>query len=138
MRILVTGATGKLGPHVLTALLHRGQHVRALVRSTERAGVLPPGAEPVIGTFDDSDVLRAELDAADALFLLTPHGPTMADTQNGLIDLAAKSGTRVVKVSGTSAGIRPDGPDACRQHYDTERHLARRVCPGPSCAPTGS
>jgi NAD(P)H dehydrogenase (quinone) len=137
MRILVTGATGKLGPHVLTALLRRGQHVRALVRSTERAGVLPPGAEPVIGTFDDTDVLRAELDAADALFLLTPHGPTMADTQNSLIDLAAKSGTRVVKVSGTSAGIRPDGPDACRQHYDTERHLAAAGVPWAVLRPNG-
>ena len=73
----------------------------------------------MIGTFDDSDVLRAELDAADALFLLTPHGPTMADTQNGLIDLAAKSGTRVVKVSGTSAGILSAPPDACRLHYHT-------------------
>jgi uncharacterized protein YbjT (DUF2867 family) len=137
MRILVTGATGKLGPHVVAALLQRDQHVRALVRSTERAAVLPPGAEPVVGTFDDSDVLRTELDAADALFLLTPHGPTMADTQNGLIDLAAKSGTRVVKVSGTSAGIHPDGPDACRQHYDTERHLAAAGVPWAVLRPNG-
>ncbi len=97
MRILVTGATGKLGPHVVTALLRRGQTVRALVRDAGRAAaVLPPDVEPVIGTFEDTDVLRDELDAADALFLLTPHGPTMADTQNGLIDLAAKSGTRVI------------------------------------------
>jgi uncharacterized protein YbjT (DUF2867 family) len=112
--------------------------VRALVRDAGRAAaVLPPDVEPVIGTFEDTDVLRDELDAADALFLLTPHGPTMADTQNGLIDLAAKSGTRVVKVSGTSAGIRPDGPDACRQHYDTERYLAAAGVPWAVLRPNG-
>jgi len=138
MRILVTGSTGKLGPHVVTALLRRGQTVRALVRDGGRAAaVLPPDVEPVIGTFEDTDVLRDELDAADAVFLLTPHGPTMADTQNGLIDLAAKSGTRVVKVSGTSAGIRPDGPDACRQHYDTERYLAAAGVPWAVLRPNG-
>jgi len=138
MRILVTGSTGKLGPHVVTALLRRGQIVRALVRDGGRAAaVLPPDVEPVIGTFEDTDVLRDELDAADAVFLLTPHGPTMADTQNGLIDLAAKSGTRVVKVSGTSAGIRPDGPDACRQHYDTERYLAAAGVPWAVLRPNG-
>lgn len=48
----------------------------------------------------------------------------MVATQNTLIDLAARSGTRVVKASGTSAGIGPDGPDVCRQHHASEQHLA--------------
>ena len=40
MRILVTGATGKLGPHVVTALLQRDQDVRAL-GAQHRAGRRP-------------------------------------------------------------------------------------------------
>ena len=31
---------------------------------------------------------------------------------------------RIVKLSGTNAGIRPDGPDACRQHWQVEQYLA--------------
>jgi uncharacterized protein YbjT (DUF2867 family) len=110
---------------VVTSLLEKGQKVRALTRDPERAaGTLPRAAELVRGEFADTPTMERELQAADAVLLLTPHGPRMADVQNSLIDLAAKAGTRVVKVSGTSAGIHPTGPDACRQHYESEQHLA--------------
>jgi uncharacterized protein YbjT (DUF2867 family) len=49
----------------------------------------------------------------------------MAATQQRLIGWAAKTGTRVVKISGTSSAIRADGPDAGRQHWQAEQDLAR-------------
>jgi len=138
MTILVTGATGKLGPHVAAALVRRGEQVRALVRDPERAAaVLPREVELVSGEFADTAVVARELAAVDAMLLLTPHGPKMAAVQNGLIDLAAKVGTRVVKVSGTSAGIRADGPDACRQHFESEQHLATAGVPWSVLRPNG-
>jgi uncharacterized protein YbjT (DUF2867 family) len=138
MTILVTGATGKLGPHVAAALVRRGVQVRALVRDPARAAaVLRPEVELVAGEFADSAVVARELGAVDAMLLLTPHGPEMAAVQNGLIDLAAKVGTRVVKVSGTSAGIRADGPDACRQHFESEQHLATAGVPWSVLRPNG-
>jgi uncharacterized protein YbjT (DUF2867 family) len=127
MRILVLGATGRLGPHVVRALLAHGAHVRAVSRDPERARtVLPAGAELVTTDITDGadTTLDRELEAADAALLLTPHGPEMAAVQNAVIDRAVKADTRLVKVSGTSAGIGPSGPDACRQHHDSERYLA--------------
>jgi uncharacterized protein YbjT (DUF2867 family) len=129
-QVLVLGATGKLGPHVVAALRGRGASVRAVGRDSARAdAVLGTRATFVAADFADTAALVGEMERADAMLLLTPHGPRMADTQCALIDLAAKSGTRVVKVSGTSSGIRSDGPDACRQHYVAEQHLASSGIP---------
>ena len=138
MRVFVTGATGKLGPHIVASLVARDVPVRALVRDRGRAAaLLPAQAELVHGDFAATSTITAELARADAMLLLTPHGPEMATVQKRLIDLAAGAGTRVVKVSGTSAGIRPDGPDACRQHFDTEQHLADSGVPWAVVRPNG-
>jgi uncharacterized protein YbjT (DUF2867 family) len=138
MTVFVTGATGKLGPHVVASLVARNVPVRALVRDPERASAVLPGeTELVPGDFTADATITAELDRADAMLLLTPHGPDMASVQQRLIDLATRTGTRVVKVSGTSAGIRPDGPDACRQHFTTEQYLAESGVPWSVVRPNG-
>ncbi|MDN5858338.1 MAG: NAD(P)H-binding protein [Pseudonocardia sp.] len=138
MKVLVSGATGKLGPHIVRALREREVEVHALARDPERAAaVLGPDVAVVAGSFSDAAVVGAALGAVDCFVLLTPHGPDMASTQNALIDLAAKRDTRIVKVSGTSSGIGPDGPDACRQHYDSERHLAGSGVPWAVVRPNG-
>jgi uncharacterized protein YbjT (DUF2867 family) len=125
MTTLVVGATGNVGPHVVSALYARGERVRALVRDPARAAaLLPAGIELAPGDLRDDEPVRAALDGAAALFLLTPHGPSMAADQRRLIALAREHGVRIVKLSGTSAGIRPDGPDACRQHWQVEQDLA--------------
>jgi nucleoside-diphosphate-sugar epimerase len=46
--ILVTGATGNVGRHVVTQLLHTGARVRALARDPASAG-LPGGVDVVRG-----------------------------------------------------------------------------------------
>jgi uncharacterized protein YbjT (DUF2867 family) len=122
--VLVTGATGRLGPHIVGALLAKDVRVRALTRDPGRAAVVLPGqADVVAGDLADPQALRAALTGISDLVLLTPHGPDMYDVQARLIDLAADVDVRVVKVSGTSSGIRPDGPDACRQHWLAEEYL---------------
>jgi dihydroflavonol-4-reductase len=63
MRVLVTGATGKVGNAVTHALAARGEAVRALVRDPVKAApLLPGGVEPVRGDVMDP----ASLDAACA------------------------------------------------------------------------
>jgi uncharacterized protein YbjT (DUF2867 family) len=125
MTTLVVGATGNVGPHVVSALCARGEQVRVLVRDPVRAAtLLPAGIELAPGDLRDDGPVRAALDGAAALFLLTPHGPSMAADQGRLIALAREHGVRIAKLSGTSAGIRPDGPDACRQHWQVEQDLA--------------
>jgi nucleoside-diphosphate-sugar epimerase/lipopolysaccharide/colanic/teichoic acid biosynthesis glycosyltransferase len=48
MTIVVTGATGFIGRHVVRAFRERGQHVRAVVRSAAKAQTLGPNLETVI------------------------------------------------------------------------------------------
>jgi uncharacterized protein YbjT (DUF2867 family) len=130
MTSLVLGPTGHVGPHVVSALRAHGEPVRALVRDPDHAAsVLPADVELIGGDLRDHESVAVALRGAAAMFLLTPHGPSMAEDQHRLIALARQHDVRVVKLSGTSAGIRPDGPDACRQHWEVEQDLANGRTP---------
>jgi nucleoside-diphosphate-sugar epimerase len=59
MTVLVTGASGLVGSHVVEALVARGEAVRALVRPPSRAAVLRLGAEAVVGDVTDPAVWQA-------------------------------------------------------------------------------
>ena len=69
MTILVTGATGRIGRHVVDQLVQRGADVRALVRDPAKAG-LPAGVDIVQGDLFDIDALRGALSGVSTLFLL--------------------------------------------------------------------
>ncbi|HVH67825.1 MAG TPA: NAD-dependent epimerase/dehydratase family protein [Gemmatimonadales bacterium] len=59
MSVLVTGASGLVGSHVVEALTARGEPVRALLRASPgRAASLRPGAEMVIGDVTDPAAWR--------------------------------------------------------------------------------
>lgn len=69
MRALVTGATGKVGHAIASALLERGDHVRALVRDPKRAaGVLPAGIEPIRGDVTHTESLAAAVEGCELVF----------------------------------------------------------------------
>src|SRR2546426_4740451 len=59
MSVLVTGASGLVGSHVVEALVARGEPVRALVRPASRAAVLRLGAEAVTGDVTDPAAWQA-------------------------------------------------------------------------------
>src|SRR2546429_7345341 len=59
MSVLVTGASGLVGSHVVEALAARGEPVRALVRPASRAAVLRLGAEAVTGDVTDPAAWQA-------------------------------------------------------------------------------
>lgn len=69
MTILVTGATGTVGRHVVQHLSQRGAKVRALVRNSANAN-LPAGVETVQGDLLDVDALRQAFQGVSTLFLL--------------------------------------------------------------------
>ena len=59
MRVLLTGATGKIGNAVAHRLAERGDHVVALVRDPVRARVLlPASVELAPGDVTDPESLR--------------------------------------------------------------------------------
>jgi dihydroflavonol-4-reductase len=67
VRVLVTGATGFTGGHLVRFLRGQGDRVRALVRDTSRAA-LPPGVEAVTGDLTDRDSLARAVDGMDAVY----------------------------------------------------------------------
>ncbi|PLR34710.1 NmrA family transcriptional regulator [Chimaeribacter californicus] len=69
MTILVTGATGRVGHHVVEQLVNRGAAVRVLTRDPAKAR-FPAGAEVVQGDMLDIAALRAAFAGVSALFLL--------------------------------------------------------------------
>ncbi|TWB28328.1 SDR family oxidoreductase [Nitrospirillum bahiense] len=69
MTILVTGATGRVGRHVVDQLVKRGAPVRVLTRDPSKAD-FPAGVEVAQGDLLDIDALRAAFAGVDTLFLL--------------------------------------------------------------------
>ncbi|MGY3454018.1 SDR family oxidoreductase [Bradyrhizobium sp. USDA 4353] len=69
MTILVTGATGRVGRHVVEQLVKRGAGVRVLTRDPSKANV-PAGVEVAKGDLLDIDALRAAFKGVRTLFLL--------------------------------------------------------------------
>ena len=57
--VLITGATGQVGNAIARRLAADGVEPRALVRSHERARVLPEGVVPVLGDVTDKSSLEA-------------------------------------------------------------------------------
>lgn len=69
MRVLVIGATGKVGSHAVTALTGAGHEVTALAR---RPGVRI-GVRSISADLVDADAIEAAAKGQDAAFLITPN-----------------------------------------------------------------
>ncbi|MBX3543269.1 NmrA/HSCARG family protein [Chelatococcus sp.] len=69
MTILVTGATGRVGRHVVDQLVQRSAKVRVLTRDPSKAS-FPAAVEVAQGDLLDLDALRAAFTGVSSLFLL--------------------------------------------------------------------
>lgn len=99
MTILVTGATGTVGRHVVHQLVKRGADVRALVRDPAKAG-LPAGVAVVQGDLLDVDALRAAVSEISTLFLLNAVVPDEFTQALIALNVAREAGIkRVVYLS---------------------------------------
>ena len=117
--IFVLGATGKVGRHLVPALLDAGATVRALTRDPAKAR-LDPRADVVQGDLDTSD-LPALLDGADRVFVLT-QGHS-ADREAAVARAAAQAGvTHVVKLSTTGVHFGQNDP-ITRSHTEAEQAI---------------
>ena len=108
--VLVAGATGNVGSHVVRELAARGAHVRALVRNPAKASTrLGAGVELVRGDFTDVVSLKRASKGVDAAFVLTPNSPHQFEYEKNVIDTLESAGVRrVVKLS--SIGAEPGAP----------------------------
>jgi uncharacterized protein YbjT (DUF2867 family) len=108
MTILVTGATGTVGRHVLHTLRARGADARA----HDRAAAWP-----------------GQLAGVDRMFLACGNVPEQVDFECAAIDAAAAAGvTRIVKLSAPDPS--PDSPVVFeRWHAAIEQHLENSGVP---------
>ncbi len=135
--ILVAGATGTVGRHVVHGLLAAGETVRALSRDAARAhAVLGDTVDVVIGDLDDPATLAAALDGTDRLFLASPNHPAQLARERAAIDAAARARVRrVVKLS--ALGAEPGSPlDFWDVHGRLEGHLQESGVPAVVLQPT--
>jgi nucleoside-diphosphate-sugar epimerase len=71
MRIFVTGASGWIGSAVVPELIAAGHQVTGLARSESSAGALKAaGAEVLLGTLDDIDILYGAATSSDSVIHL--------------------------------------------------------------------
>jgi uncharacterized protein YbjT (DUF2867 family) len=115
--ILVTGATGRTGRHVIAGLVAAGRDVRALVRDPARAA-LPAGVETAKGDLTDSGSLAAALQGVDAVYLMWRGLPV----ERTVIDLVATHVRDVVYLP-TDVPDLSDDARAISFHQEIERRL---------------
>jgi uncharacterized protein YbjT (DUF2867 family) len=73
MKVLVTGATGNVGRHVVNQLHSEGKQVFALTRNAETA-LMPEGVEVVQGDLFIPETLSSIFARVDRIFLITVGG----------------------------------------------------------------
>ncbi|HUO15899.1 MAG TPA: NmrA family NAD(P)-binding protein [Verrucomicrobiae bacterium] len=96
MKVLVVGATGRVGNEVVKALLQRGAGVRAFTRKQPKPGLFPDAVEVALGDLGDPVSVAEAMKGTDRLFLLigregVPAELTQAVTAYGL---AKKAGLK--------------------------------------------
>src|SRR6266566_4361871 len=71
MKVLITGATGLLGSHLIKELQQRGEDIRALVLPVENADkLLEQGVEVVRGDITDASTLKPAVQDVEIIFHL--------------------------------------------------------------------
>ena len=106
MKVVLTGATGFVGSHVLAELQERGHDVLALVRDEQHAGVVTArGAEATVVDLYDRPAVAGVLSGADgAIHTASPGDETSADLDSAVADAAidafAGTGRPYLHISG--------------------------------------
>lgn len=105
MKILVTGATGKVGSRFVPRLLAKGHDVRILVRDAEKASALAEqGASVVVGDLFSPETLPPAVEGIDAVIHLAALFRTFTDNE-GIIK-TNHAGTVSLANAAVAAGIK--------------------------------
>ena len=101
--ILITGATGFVGPQIVHALRTENRPVRALVRESTDAGHLHAwGCETVVGDMTEPSSLRAAVEGCDTVV----HLVAILTGKRSDFERVMTIGTRDLVTAAAAAGIR--------------------------------
>jgi uncharacterized protein YbjT (DUF2867 family) len=135
--ILVTGATGRVGYHLMEALADARADTTAMVRVEAKAADLPGEPQHVVASFDDpppAEILRG----FDRIFLLSPSDEEQAALETVFIDAVAAAGHRPHIVKVAADGFQDPDCDVrfMRNHRLVAMHLAATGLPVTYLAPS--
>ncbi|WP_433222191.1 NAD(P)H-binding protein [Dactylosporangium sp. CS-047395] len=132
--VLVIGASGKVGRHVVAGSHAAGAKVRALTRDPLRATGRP--ATVVRGDLTDPRSLAAAAEGVDAVYLMWPFFTAAAAP--AALDVLAGHAARVVLLSsGSVDGTIPAAAPIARFHAEVERTVEQRAAEWTILRPAG-
>ncbi|QDP98837.1 SDR family oxidoreductase [Microlunatus elymi] len=101
-RVLVAGATGYLGRHLVQALIDAGCRVRVLVRRPEQAAGFPAGVDAFVGQVTDPATLAGVTDGVELVF--SALGITRQRDGVGYLDVDYRGNLALLRLA-ESAGV---------------------------------
>jgi (4-alkanoyl-5-oxo-2,5-dihydrofuran-3-yl)methyl phosphate reductase len=104
--ILITGATGNVGRHLVSRVLENGEKVSVLVRDERKAAFWGDRVERVVGDLDKPETLTSAMCDIDRLFLVTPVTQQVIH----LLEAAKEAGVKHVVKQSTIEADRSLGP----------------------------
>lgn len=132
--VLVTGASGNVGRHVVDGLHTVGAEVRALTRDPLRANGLP--ATVMRGDLADPRSLAAAVDGVDAVYLMWPF--FTAEPAAAALDVIGRNAARVVLLSsGSVNGKIPAAEPIARFHAEVEHVVEQSTAEWTILRPAG-
>jgi NAD(P)H dehydrogenase (quinone) len=122
--ILVTGATGRVGIHLMEELADADADVTAMVRVEARAADLPGTPDYIEATFDDPPPAEI-LQRFDRVFLLSPAIEEQAELETVFLDALVAAGHRPHVVKIAADGFQDPDCDVrfMRSHREVAVHL---------------
>ncbi len=148
-QILVTGATGAVGPRVVASLVEAGYRIRTISLDPPPAGLWPEGVETRIGDITNPSVIQAAMQGIDAvihlaalLHVVNPPPSLQAEYERinvggtaSVVEAARQAGVgrlvlfSTIAVYGGSAGriLTEDSPPRPDSFYAETKLAAERI-----------
>ena len=144
LNVLVTGATGKQGGHLVRELLARGHAIRALTRKPDSAGaaaLAARGVTVVTGDFEDQGSLERAARGVDTIFAMSTPFESGATTETregiNIVRAASAAGVGVSHLvySSVAGADRATGIPHFDSKFEVEKEIGRSGVPFTIVAP---
>src|SRR3989442_5138838 len=136
LTVLVTGATGKQGGHLVRELLARGHAIRALTRKPESAGaaaLAARGVTIVSGDFEDQGSLERAARGVDTVFAMSTPFESGAETETregiNMVRAASAVGVSHLVYSSVAGADRATGIPHFDSKFEVEKEIRRAGVP---------
>jgi uncharacterized protein YbjT (DUF2867 family) len=142
LKVLVTGATGKQGGHLVRELLARGHSIRALTRkpdSPAAAALAQRGVTIVTGNFEDQKSLERAAGGVDTIFAMSTPFESGATTETregiNIVRAASSAGVTHLVYTSVAGADRATGIPHFDSKFEVETEIRRSGVPFTIVAP---